>query len=88
MITTERKAELVKKFGKSENDSGSAEVQVALLTERITDLTPHFKAHKHDNHGMTGLMKMIGRRRRLLRYIKAQNEENYTKLIGELGLRK
>jgi small subunit ribosomal protein S15 len=88
MITKTRTEELVKQFGKSATDSGNADVQVAILTERISNLTPHFKDHKHDNHGMTGLMKMIGRRRRLLRYIKGEDDARYTKLIGALGLRK
>jgi small subunit ribosomal protein S15 len=88
MITTQRTVELVTQFGKTATDSGNADVQVAILTERIANLTPHFKDHKHDNHGMTGLMKMIGRRRRLLRYIKGTDEARYNKLIGALGLRK
>ncbi len=87
-MNTATTAELIKKFGKNEKDSGNADVQVAVLTERISQLTPHFKDHKHDKHGMTGLMKMIGKRRRLLKYIKNKDETRYTKLINELGLRK
>lgn len=88
MLTVEQRKEIVKKFGKNENDSGSAAVQVALLTARIKDLTPHFSKHKHDHHGMRGLMKMIGQRRSFLKYIKKQDEAKYQSLIKELGLRK
>ena len=88
MITAEKTQELIKKFGKSENDSGSAAVQVAINTERINNLTKHFADHKHDFHSKTGLMKLIGKRRRFLRYIKNNNEAEYKKLISELGLRK
>jgi small subunit ribosomal protein S15 len=88
MLTVAQRKEIVKKFGKNENDSGSASVQVALLTERIKYLTPHFADHKHDHHSMRGLMKMIGSRRSLLRYIKNNDESKYQDLIKELGLRK
>ncbi|OFZ21343.1 MAG: 30S ribosomal protein S15 [Bdellovibrionales bacterium RIFOXYA1_FULL_36_14] len=88
MITKERTAELIKKFGKSPNDSGATEVQIALLTERINGLKDHFQAHKKDFSSNRGLMKMIGQRRRLLRFLAAKNEENYASLIKELGLRK
>ena len=88
MITTEKAAELVTKFGKSSTDTGSTAVQVALITERIKNLTGHFGKHIHDFHGRRGLMKLIGRRRRLLRYLQNTNFEDYTKLIAELGLRK
>jgi small subunit ribosomal protein S15 len=88
MISTQEKAEIVKKFGKGPNDSGSAEVQVAILTARITGLTPHFSKHIHDFHSKRGLLKLIGKRRRLLKYINKQDPERYTKLIKELGLRK
>ncbi|OFZ26825.1 MAG: 30S ribosomal protein S15 [Bdellovibrionales bacterium RIFOXYB1_FULL_37_110] len=88
MITKERTAELILKFGKSPNDSGATEVQIALLTERINGLKDHFQAHKKDFSSNRGLMKMIGQRRRLLRFLAAKNEENYASLIKELGLRK
>lgn len=88
MITVQQKGELVKKFGKNEKDSGSPEVQVAILTARINDLQGHFKEHSHDYHSNRGLLKMIGQRRSLLRYVKGQSDERYTNLIKELGLRK
>lgn len=88
MITQQQKSELVKKFGKNEKDSGSPEVQVAILTARINDLQGHFKEHNHDYHSNRGLLKMIGQRRSLLRYVKGQSDERYTNLIKELGLRK
>jgi len=88
MVTTERRAELATKFGKTATNTGSVEVQVALLTERIKTLTPHFEKNKKDHSGMRGLMKMIGQRRSLLKYLSATDEARYTKLIGELGLRK
>ena len=88
MITTQQRAELTKKFGQNEKDTGSTAVQVAILTARINDLSGHFKSHDKDYHSKTGLMKMIGRRRRLLRYVQGKNPEGYAKLIKELGLRK
>jgi len=88
MITQEKKAELVKQFGKNEKDSGSPAVQVAIITERIKNLTPHFVANKHDYHSKRGMMKLIGQRRSLLRYVKTKSEESYKKLITDLGLRK
>ena len=88
MLTTERKAELVKKFGKTENDTGATEVQVALLTDRINYLTDHLKTHKHDHHSRTGLLKLVGQRRRLLDYLQKKDLEGYRALIKELGLRK
>ena len=88
MISKQEKAEIFKKFGATEKDSGGTEVQVAVLTKRITNLMPHFEKNKKDNHSKTGLMKMIGRRRRLLRYLNNTSSERYNKLIGELGLRK
>lgn len=88
MITVQKTAELTKKFGGSEKNSGSVEVQVAILTERIKNLTGHFEKNKHDYSGMRGLMKMIGQRRSLLKYLAGKDESRYTKLIGELGLRK
>ena len=88
MITVEKSAELAKKFGGAEKNSGSVEVQVAILTERIKNLTPHFEKNKKDHSGMRGLMKMIGQRRSLLKYLSGKDEARYTKLINELGLRK
>ncbi|HXV74019.1 MAG TPA: 30S ribosomal protein S15 [Sphingomonadales bacterium] len=87
-IATDRKRELVKKFAQGKEDTGSPEVQVALLTERINNLTDHFKAHVKDNHSRRGLMKMVNQRRRLLAYLKKTNEDRYTQLITKLGLRK
>jgi small subunit ribosomal protein S15 len=88
MLTKTEKAEIVKKFGGSEKNSGSAEVQVALLTGRIANLTKHFADHKLDHHSKRGLMKLIGQRRRLLRYVNKNNPDAYKNLIKELGLRK
>lgn len=88
MMTKEDRQKIVAKFGGKGNNSGSTEVQVALLTARIEYLTPHFNAHKHDNHSMTGMKKIIGQRRSLLRYLKNTSPERYTKLITDLGLRK
>lgn len=83
-----RKAEIIEKFGRGGADTGSPEVQVALLTARINDLQDHFKAHSKDHHSRRGLLKMVGRRRRLLDYLKGTSQERYQTLIGELGLRK
>lgn len=88
MITTTRKAELMKEFGKTEKDSGSAPVQVAILTERIKNLTTHFSSNKLDHHSKRGLMKLIGKRRRLLKYVASNDEQQYKDLITKLGLRK
>jgi len=87
-ITASRKAELIKKYAQSDGDTGSPEVQVAILTERITNLTEHFKGHKKDNHSRRGLLKMVALRRRLLDYVKHKEEARYTKLIAELGIRR
>ena len=87
-ITTERKAALIKEHGRGENDTGSAEVQVAILTERITNLTEHFKTHGKDNHSRRGLLKMVSQRRRLLDYVKSTDEDRYQKLINRLGIRR
>ncbi|MBM6676759.1 30S ribosomal protein S15 [Olsenella uli] len=86
-VTKERKAELVAQYGKGEKDSGSAEVQVALLTERIKGLTEHMKVHPKDFHTRRGLLMLVGKRRRLLSYIKARNIEEYRTLIKSLGIR-
>jgi small subunit ribosomal protein S15 len=86
-VTKERKAELVAQYGKNEHDSGSAEVQVALLTERIQGLTEHMKSHKKDYHSRRGLLMLVGKRRRLLGYIKARDVGGYRSLIKSLGIR-
>jgi len=86
-VTSERKRELVDKFGRSENDTGSAEVQVALLTERINELTEHLRGHRKDHHSRRGLLMLVGKRRRLLRYLERSDVERYRALVGELGLR-
>ena len=86
-VSKERKAELIKQYGKNEHDSGSPEVQVALLTERIRELTEHVKVHIHDHHTRRGLLMLVGKRRRLLSYIKKQDIENYRSLIKSLGIR-
>jgi small subunit ribosomal protein S15 len=88
VITNEKKKELIKQFGKSENDTGSAEVQIALLTERIKYLTDHFKVFKKDYNSRRGLLILVGRRRRFLDYLKKTNVESYRKLIVTLGIRK
>ena len=86
-ISKERKAELIKEYGKSESDSGSPEVQVAILTERIRELTEHVKVHKKDHSTRRGLLKLVGQRRRLLAYIKGKDIEEYRALIAKLGIR-
>jgi small subunit ribosomal protein S15 len=86
-ISKERVAELIKEYGKDEKDSGSAEVQVAILTERIKNLTEHLKSHKKDNHTRRGLMMLIGKRRGLLKYIKNNDIQQYRDLIKKLGIR-
>ncbi len=87
-VTVERKSELVKEFATKKGDTGSPEVQVAILTERIVDLTEHFKIHKKDNHSRRGLLKLVSQRRRLLDYLKSRDEARYSSLIGKLGLRR
>lgn len=87
-ITLERKAELIKEYGLKEGDTGSPEVQVAILTERIINLTEHMKTHKHDFHSRRGLLMLVGQRRRLLDYVKRKKTERYTSLIGRLGIRR
>ena len=87
-ITQQEKAELVKKYGRGENDTGSAEVQVAILTTRINNLTEHLKTHKKDFHSRRGLLVMVGQRRRLLDYLNSNSNERYTGLIKSLGLRR
>ena len=88
MMTTERKAEIIKEYGRTPNDTGSPEVQVALLTERINVLTEHLKENKKDHHSRRGLLKMVGKRRGLLDYLKRTDLEAYRALIAKLGLRK
>ncbi len=87
-ITLERKAELIKEYATKDGDTGSPEVQVAILTERIANLTEHFKGHKKDNHSRRGLLKMVSLRRRLLDYVKSNDEARYKSLIERLGLRR
>ena len=87
-ITIERKAELIKEHGLAEGDTGSPEVQIAILTERIVNLTDHFKGHAKDNHSRRGLLMMVNKRRSLLDYLKAKDADRYTSIIGKLGLRK
>ena len=87
-ITQQEKAELVKKYGRGENDTGSTEVQVAILTTRINNLTEHLKTHKKDFHSRRGLLVMVGQRRRLLDYLNSNNNERYAELIKSLGLRR
>ena len=87
-ITTGRKAELIKTYGTTTGDTGSPEVQVAILTERIVNLTEHFKAHVKDNHSRRGLLKMVSQRRTLLDYLKRVDEGRYKSLIERLGIRR
>ena len=87
-ITKERKAELVKKFGKNESDTGSSKVQIAILTDEINDLTEHLKVHKHDFHSKRGLLMKVGKRRSLLDYLKRTDVVSYRELIKELNIRK
>lgn len=85
---TVAKAELIKKYQLHENDRGSAPVQIAILTARINDLREHFDVHKQDHHSRQGLLKMVGRRRRLLEYVKRKDIERYREIIQDLGLRR
>ena len=87
-MTKERKQEIVKEHGKNETDTGSSEVQIALLTERINELNEHFKIHQKDHAGRRGLLKMVGQRRNLLGYLRDVDVERYRSIIGKLGLRK
>ena len=87
-ITAERKQALIKEYATKPNDTGSPEVQVAILTERIVNLTEHFKSHVKDNHSRRGLLKLVGRRRRFLNYLQKKDLEGYRALIKELGLRR
>lgn len=87
-ITAERKAALIKEYATLEGDTGSPEVQVAILSERISNLTEHFKSHVKDNHSRRGLLKLVSQRRQLLDYLKRKDAGRYTALIGRLGLRR
>jgi len=87
-ITPERKAELIAEYGRGEGDTGSPEVQVAILTQRILTLTEHFKMHKKDNHSRRGLLTMVSQRRSLLDYLKTKDDARYRDLISRLGLRR
>ncbi len=87
-MDTAQKAELIKAHARGAADTGSPEVQVALLTARINELTPHFKAHLKDHHGRRGLLKLVNQRKRLLSYLKGKDADRYTALIQKLGLRK
>ncbi len=88
MITKEKKQEIITKFGRTQNDTGSPEVQIALLTERINELTAHLKENQNDHHSRRGLLKMVGQRRGLLAYLKKIDIERYRAIVEGLGLRK
>jgi small subunit ribosomal protein S15 len=87
-LTSEQKTEIIGRFGSDGKDTGSTKVQIALLTQRISELTEHMKVHKHDHHSRRGLLKLVGRRRRLLTYLQKHDLEGYRALIKELGLRR
>ena len=87
-LTKEKKSELIGKYGRADGDTGSAEVQVALLTERINDLTEHLRTHAKDHHSRRGLLMLVGKRRRLLNYLQRTDLDRYRALIKELGLRR
>ena len=87
-IDKEKKTEIISNFSRGDADTGSPEVQVAILTERISNLTGHFQTHKKDNHSRTGLMRLINQRRSLLAYLKKTNKDSYDSLIQKLGIRK
>jgi small subunit ribosomal protein S15 len=87
-LTKEAKAEIIRKYGKSPNDSGSPEVQIALLTTRINELPAHFEKHGKDHHSRVGLLRMVGKRRRLLNYLQERDIDRYRKIISELQIRK
>ena len=87
-LSVEKKSEIVREFGKSENDTGSPEVQIALLSANIEELQIHFKAHSSDHHSRVGLLRMVSQRRKLLNYLKQKSLENYGALIKKLGLRR
>ena len=87
-MTKERKQEIISTYRRDEKDTGSSEVQIALLTERITELTEHLKIHTHDNHSRRGLLKMVGKRRNLLNYLAKTDIQRYRDIVAKLGLRK
>ena len=87
-LSTERKAEIVKEYGGSDNDTGSPEVQVALLTANIEELQSHFKEHAHDHHSRGGLLRMVSQRRKLLNYLRNKSADRYAAIIKKLGLRR
>ncbi len=87
-LNTEKKQDIIKEYKTHDSDTGSPEVQIALLSERIKDLTEHFKVHKKDHHSRRGLLMLVGQRRKLLDYLKSHNKERYEKIIERLGLRK
>jgi|TARA_B110000438_G_scaffold171449_1_gene163821 small subunit ribosomal protein S15 len=87
-IKKETKTELIKKYSRNEGDTGSPEVQISILTERIVNLTDHFKTHKKDNHSRMGLLKMVSQRRKQLDYLKSRNEDKYKEIIQQLGIRR
>ncbi|MBH50196.1 MAG: 30S ribosomal protein S15 [Candidatus Marinimicrobia bacterium] len=86
-LTTEKKSEIVKQIGKDEKDTGSSQVQIALMTQRIRDLTDHLKIHKKDNHSRHGLVKLVSKRKKHLKYLRRTNPERYTTVIKELKIR-
>lgn len=88
MLATEKKQEIINNFKKHEGDTGSPEVQIAILSERITYLTEHFKMHKKDHHSRRGLLKLVGQRRRMLDYLKSKNLDRYKVVIERLGIRR
>jgi len=87
-LTTEKKQEIVKKFARNDKDTGSAEVQIAILTEEIVTLTEHLKEHKHDYHSRRGLLKKVGQRRSMLNYLAKKDIQRYREIVKQLGLRK
>ncbi|MCA1767751.1 MAG: 30S ribosomal protein S15 [Idiomarina sp.] len=87
-LTVEQKAEIVKEFGQGENDTGSPEVQVALITKNLAELQEHFKSHKKDHHSRRGLLRMVSRRRKLLDYLKRKDEKRYVAVVERLGIRR
>lgn len=88
MLTKDKKQDLISEYRRAEDDTGSPEVQVAILSKRIDELTEHLKTHRKDHHSRRGLLQMVGRRRRLLEYLKREDIERYRELIGRLGLRR
>jgi len=87
-MTAERKTQIIKDFAREDGDTGSSEVQIALLTERITYLTEHFRSHHKDHHSRRGLLKLVGRRRRLLKYLRVNHDDRYKAILERLGLRR